>query len=435
VRPNNAKTKRWLENVVVIIDPMLNPDGRDRYVSWYKQTAGADPNVHPAAREHHEPWPGGRTNHYYFDLNRDWAWLIQKESRARLAEYQRWMPHIHVDFHEQYYKNPYYFAPGAEPYHNAITDWQRDFQHTIGENNAEYFDEHNWLYFTGEVFDLFYPSYGDTYPIFNGAIGMTYEQGGHSRAGLGILKVEGDTLRLNDRVMHHVTTGLSTVEVSSRKADKIVDEFEAYYDQAAQDPSGKYKTYVFKADNDPDKLQAFFSLLDRHRIEYGKARKSQTLNGYNYQKGRTERVEVNEDDYLVSAYQPKSVLARVLLEPRPELSDSLTYDITAWAQHYAFGLDGYALTQRLNAEPASFMKQSVDNAVVGRPYAYLAEWQSLADVRLLGALLKDGINVRFSQKKFRLADNEYPAGTLIITRADNDTKGEEFDRHLREIVD
>ncbi|HLR25144.1 MAG TPA: M14 metallopeptidase family protein, partial [Fodinibius sp.] len=377
VRPNNAKTKRWLENVVVIIDPMLNPDGRDRYVSWYKQTAGADPNVHPAAREHHEPWPGGRTNHYYFDLNRDWAWLIQKESRARLAEYQRWMPHIHVDFHEQYYKNPYYFAPGAEPYHNAITDWQRDFQHTIGENNAEYFDEHNWLYFTGEVFDLFYPSYGDTYPIFNGAIGMTYEQGGHSRAGLGILKVEGDTLRLNDRVMHHVTTGFSTVEVSSRKADKIVDEFEAYYDQAAQDPSGKYKTYVFKADNDPDKLQAFFSLLDRHRIEYGKARKSRTFSGYNYQKGRTERVEVNEGDYLVSAYQPKSVLARVLLEPRPELSDSLTYDITAWAQHYAFGLDGYALTQRLNAEPASFTKQSVDNAVVGRPYAYLAEWQSL----------------------------------------------------------
>src|SRR5699024_3929196 len=106
-----------------------------------------------------------------------------------------------------------------------------------------------------------------------------------------------------------------------------------------------------------------------------------------------------------------------------------------WAQHYAFGLDGYALTQRLNAEPASFTKQSADNAVVGRPYAYLAEWQSRADVRLLGAVLKDGINVRFSQKKFRLADNEYPAGTLIITRAGNDTKGEEFDRHLREIGD
>lgn len=130
-RPGNEKTKGWLQDVVVIIDPMLNPDGRDRYVHWYKETVGDDPNVHKEAREHHEPWPGGRTNHYYFDLNRDWAWLTQKESRLRVEEFQKWMPQIHVDFHEQNYKNPYYFAPAAEPFHNAITDWQRSFQHTM----------------------------------------------------------------------------------------------------------------------------------------------------------------------------------------------------------------------------------------------------------------------------------------------------------------
>lgn len=122
VRPDNRETKQWLGNTVVIMDPMINPDGRDRYVHWYSETVGDQFNAYGDAREHHEPWPGGRTNHYYFDLNRDWAWLTQKESRERLEIYQEWMPHIHVDFHEQSYSSPYYFAPAAEPYHKAITD-------------------------------------------------------------------------------------------------------------------------------------------------------------------------------------------------------------------------------------------------------------------------------------------------------------------------
>src|SRR5699024_6090736 len=157
---------------LVIMDPMVNPDGRDRYVHWYKETVGEKRNVHGEALEHHQPWPGGRTNHYYFDLNRDWAWLTQKESRQRVAEYQKWLPQIHADYHEMGYTSPYFFPPAAQPFHEAITDWQEQFQYTIGKNNAKYFNKNGWIFFTGEVYDLFYPSYGDTYPIFNGAIGM-----------------------------------------------------------------------------------------------------------------------------------------------------------------------------------------------------------------------------------------------------------------------
>ncbi|MDZ7659617.1 M14 metallopeptidase family protein [Fodinibius sp.] len=319
VNPDNTETKSWLQNTVVIMDPMLNPDGRDRYVNWYKSVVGDDINVHPDAREHHEPWPGGRTNHYYFDLNRDWAWLTQKESRQRMNEYQKWMPHIHVDFHEQGVNSPYYFAPAAKPFHNAITDWQSEFQYTIGENNAKYFDEKGWLYFTREVFDLFYPSYGDTYPIFNGAIGMTYEQAGNARAGLGITTEEGDTLTLHDRLTHHYTTGLSTIEVSSQNAEQLVSEFANYYQTAQNNPKGDYKTFVIKQDNNPDKLSALFELLEKHKIEYGQAESGATLSGYNYKTGDTERVRVSEGDYLVSAHQPKGVMARILFEPRPEL--------------------------------------------------------------------------------------------------------------------
>ena len=212
-----TKKTNYLENTVVIMDPCINPDGRDRYVNWYNQVVSNPYNSNPDAREHKEPWPGGRANHYLFDLNRDWAWATQIETQERLKVYNQWLPHVHVDFHEQGINDPYYFAPAAEPFHEEITDFQRDFQTKIGKNHAKYFDENGWLFFTKERFDLLYPSYGDTYPTFMGAIGMTYEQAGHGRAGLGINTDEGNVLTLKDRVAHHTTTGLSTFNISSFK--------------------------------------------------------------------------------------------------------------------------------------------------------------------------------------------------------------------------
>ena len=170
--------KEWLENTVVIIDPCINPDGRDRYANWYNKVKATPYDTNPDAEEHNEPWPGGRANHYLFDLNRDWAWATQVETRQRLKVYNSWMPHIHVDFHEQGINEPYYFAPAAEPFHSIITPFQRDFQTLIGKNHAKYFDQNGWLFFTRERFDLLYPSYGDTYPTYTGSMGMTYEQAG-----------------------------------------------------------------------------------------------------------------------------------------------------------------------------------------------------------------------------------------------------------------
>lgn len=129
----------WLKDLVVIIDPAVNPDGRDRYVNWYKQVKATPFNTSPMAIEHNEPWPGGRPNHYLFDLNRDWAWATQTETQQRLKIYNQWLPHIHVDFHEQGKNSPYYFAPAAEPLHEAITPFQRDFQKEIGKKPCEIF--------------------------------------------------------------------------------------------------------------------------------------------------------------------------------------------------------------------------------------------------------------------------------------------------------
>ena len=163
----DPQAQPWLDNTLVALDPCINPDGRDRYATWYHQMAGRFPNADPVAREHREPWPGGRPNHYLFDLNRDWAWGTQAETRARVALYRQWLPHVHADYHEQGVDAPYYFAPAAEPVHAAITPWQRELQTRIGRANAETFDRGGRLYFTRQVFDLLYPSYGDTGPTFN----------------------------------------------------------------------------------------------------------------------------------------------------------------------------------------------------------------------------------------------------------------------------
>ncbi|MBE9489903.1 MAG: zinc carboxypeptidase, partial [Bacteroidetes bacterium] len=234
-----TKKQDWLKNTIVIIDPCINPDGRDRYVNWFNETSSKPYDIGQQASEHNEPWPGGRANHYLFDLNRDWAWASQIESASRLKIYNKWLPHIHVDFHEQGINEPYYFAPAAEPFHEIISDWQRNFQTQIGKNHAKYFDSNGWLYFTRERFDLFYPSYGDTYPTYMGAIGMTYEQGGHGRGGLGVLNDEGDILTLVDRVAHHTTTGLSTVEISSKNASQLNTEFKKFFNTSKL----KYKSY------------------------------------------------------------------------------------------------------------------------------------------------------------------------------------------------
>jgi hypothetical protein len=237
--------KAWLENTIVIMDPCINPDGRDRYVNWYNQVKSSPYNSEQDAKEHDEPWPGGRANHYLFDLNRDWAWATQIESKQRIKMYNKWMPHIHVDFHEQGINSPYYFAPGAEPFHEVISDWQRDFQTQIGKNHASYFDKEGWLYFTKESFDLLYPSYGDTYPTFMGAIGMTFEQAGGGRGGLGIKTDEGEVLTLKDRATHHMTTVLSTVEISSKNAEKLNTEFKKFFDNS----NLEYKSFILKNEN------------------------------------------------------------------------------------------------------------------------------------------------------------------------------------------
>ncbi len=412
VDPANAKTKEWLKNTIVMIDPCINPDGRDRYVNWYNNAVGTNYNADPYAREHMEPWPAGRSNHYNFDLNRDWAWQTQVESKQRVALYQKWYPQVHVDFHEQGYNQPYFFTPTSEPIHDAITTWQKDFQVQLGKNHAKYFDQNNWLFFTKERFDMLYPSYGDSYPMYNGAIGMTYEQGG-IQAGLGVQNKDEDTLTLVARATHHFTTGLSTVEISAQNKENLLKEFKKYYDNSRAGTASSYKTFVMTSKN-PNALNALADLLKKNNIQVG------TINGafkaYDYT-AKKEGTFVNEGYTLaVSAAQAHGVLARVLLEPITQVNDSNTYDITAWSLPYVYNVHGYASKEALSITPGFDLKK-VEAATT--TYGYLIPYNSFASAKVLAAILNKNIKVRYAEKPFSASGKQFDAGTLIVLKTSN----------------
>lgn len=402
--------KEYLENTLVIMDPCINPDGRDRYVNWYNENKNTPFQVDPNSAEHHEGWLSGRANHYMFDLNRDWAWLTQVESQQRLKVFNQWLPHVHVDFHEQGVDSPYYFAPAAEPYHEVITDFQRNFQTKIGRNHASYFDANGWFYFTKERFDLLYPSYGDTYPTYNGGIGMTYEQGGSGRAGLGIKTSLGDTLTLKDRIAHHHTTGLSTVEVAASQVQELNQAFKAYF----KNKDFSYKSYVLQGKTGD--LKALATLLDQHEISYGKT-SEKTVKGFHYGQGKETQMRMAENHMVISTNQTKGTLVKVLFEPTAKLADSLTYDITAWSLPYAYGLETVASKTEISQD-----KKLVFNTITNQEkaaMAYVAPWESMQDARFLAALLQENIRVRYSDTDFSVEGKNFKRGSLIIHKGDH----------------
>lgn len=408
--------KYLLEECLVILDPCLNPDGRDRYVNYFRQYQNPTLPTEKTSMEHHEPWPGGRFNHYLFDLNRDWAWATQKETKQRIPAFHQWLPHVHVDFHEQSFEEPYYFPPAAEPYHEQITPWQKTFQKHIGKNHANYFDKNNWLYFSKEVFDLLYPSYGDTYPMFHGSIGMTYEQGGSGRAGLSIVTSKNDTLSLEDRIYHHVVTGLSTIETTLEHQKKMIKEFHDFYKEPEKDPC------TFILDGDAANLQSLLDLLNIHQIRYqmASANTPKTIEGFDYLSQGKRNYKIKPNDIILTSNQLQHKLIKVLFEPKTYLSDSITYDITAWSLPYAFGVSCIKIDQLIPCTPYVKPIQNNNIDVTGdEPYGIAIEWMNLENAKLLNKLLTLGYTVSFSDTEIQTKQQKLQSGTLLVLKANN----------------
>ena len=323
-----------------------------------------------------------------------------------------------MDYHEQGYNNPYYFAPAAEPLHEVISNWQKEFQNTIGRNNAKYFDEQGWLYFTKERFDIYYPSYGDSYPMYHGAIGMTYEKAGGGAGGLVVTTREGDPMTLKDRLTHHHTTGMSTIEMASQHAARMVEEFEKYFKENAN-LNVPYKTYVIKSDNNPDKVAKFTSWMAAQNIQFGHAA-ARPARGFEYHTQTVNNFNIVAEDIVISVAQPKGRFVTTVFEPQSKLNDSLTYDVTAWNLLYGYGLKAYAVNEKIAVTKPYEAKSATAETVTTKPYAYIFRYQSLKDVEFLAAIMQKNIKVRSSRNAFTLAGQSFDPGSLIITRRNNE---------------
>ena len=412
-----------LRDAIVIIDPLQNPDGRARFLFQNQLGRAASPDAEPASAEHDEPWPGGRSNHYLFDLNRDWFAQSQPETQGRTRVYLEWQPHVVVDLHEMSGNSTYYFAPPADPLNPLITKPQIAWFDVFGRHNAARFDERGFAYFTREVYDSFYPGYGESWPIFQGAIGMTYEQA--SARGLVFRRSDDSLLSFRDGILHHFTAAIATARTAAQNRGKLLRDFLEYRRSAVQEGErGPTKEYLLVPGVDPSRAGRLARLLVSQGVEVRRADAVFTAGGRPFPPGT----------YAVSLAQPSARLLRNLLEPHIAQPDAFIkeqdrrrklrlgdqiYDVTAWSLAHAYDVEMVAAGAiAVRTSPVTADGQPRPLALAAATVGYLMPWGS-GTAALVVEALAQGITVSTADKAFTLGGRDYPAGTAFVRLAGN----------------
>jgi len=414
----NDEVATILDDVVLVIDPMINPDGRDRYVNWYNMVGGVHANSHADAAEHAEPWPGGRTNHYYFDLNRDWLWMVHPESRSRIAAYTRYLPQLHIDYHEQGYRSPYFFGAGDDPYNTNIPAETREWVEKYGDANAEVFDRHGLPFATKERFDYLYPGYGKVMPVYHGAVGMLTEQAGHGFAGLAIDIDQHNTLTLRDRTRHHFLTSMSYLETTAANRHGQLERFHRFFDESMTAKPDGPKAFVISADNDPNLLQRVWDLCEPHGIEIHTLDDDAAIPGLrSYRTGEVmDETTMPAGSWVIPAGQRMGRLARAIFERETEVTHIETYDITGWSVPISFGLDaGYTMLDFDGAATALEDWSRPAAVVTGEGDTALVIDAAQHDFpTAVGHAVRHDLVARFAGGPIGVGDARFSAGSLII---------------------
>ena len=415
-----------LRDALVLIDPMQNPDGRARFVSTNLQGRAATADPAPYSAEHDEPWPGGRSNHYLFDMNRDWFAQSQPETRGRIKIGLEYLPQVTVDLHEQGGDNAYYFAPPAEAINPHVTKSQIAAWDLLGKANAARFDERGWPYYVREVYDAFYPGYGDSWPTFQGSIGMTYEQA--SARGLSFARSDGDTLTYRDGVMHHFNAAIVTAITAARNREKFLGDYLEYRRSAiAEGEKGPIREYVIVPGQDASRAELLARNLATQGIDVRRAEESIKL--------ATRTIPAGA--FIVSNAQPTARMIRNLLDPKTEqsaefikkqeerrkmrLNDQI-YDITAWNLPMVYDVDlvtsPAAITVKSSPVPSQYDAPFTARPLTAAKVGYLMPWGSAA-IALSADAMKQGIRIRHVGGAFTMNGRRYPIGTALIRNAEN----------------
>lgn len=401
-----------LDESVIMIDPAFNPDGRDRHTTW-ANSYKADPLVSdPSDAEHNEAWPGGRTNHYWYDLNRDWLPLAHVESQARIDFYHKWYPNVVTDFHEMGTNSTYFFEP-TKPYGSENPVVPRDNYDGLNNLFAGYFhealDEIGSLYFTKENYDNSYPGYGSTYPDIHGALGLVFEQAssrGHlqdSRMG---------KVAFAFTIKNHLTSGLATVRAAVAEKNTLLAHMENYFESALAEGKQAGGGWVFGDPSDDGRNQAFIDLLLRHKIETVALNEDITLGGKSFKAGNA---------FYVPNAQKQYRMVRTMFEKVTNFYDSIFYDASSWTVALSYNMP-YERYSGKNELKGSELKRSdlqgTYESVSKSNYAYLIEWDEYYAPKALYHLLEKGLYINSAFKKFSIETpyglKEFGYGTLMI---------------------
>jgi hypothetical protein len=410
-------------NSIVLIDPLQNPDGRARFLSVNEQARASVPDADPASAEHDEPWPGGRSNHYLFDMNRDYLALSQPETRGRVKIGLEFYPHVVADLHEMDGDSTYYFAPPADPANPYITAKQLEWLTKMGRENARRFDERGFEYFVREVFDSFYPGYGESWPIFQGAIGMTFEQA--SPRGLRHRREDKTVLTYREGVVHHFTAAIGTAETAARNREAILRDFLEYRRSAVQEGErGAVREYLIPPGNDQARLDRLAELLSAHGVEARRA----------LEPVKTASRTLPAGTLVVPVAQPTSRLARNLIDPSIQMDEKFIkeqerrrkkrlgdqiYDVTAWSLPLLYDLEVIpaAVATTIRTEPAT-LSAAATMPLPAAKIGYLMPWGAAAASATVEAL-RAGIRIRTADEPFTHNGRKFPIGTAIVRVSDN----------------
>ena len=420
----DQETVSFLDQLVIIMDPCLNPDGRDRYAYWYRSMRSEMLNQNASDVEHAEPWPGGRTNHYWFDLNRDWVWLVHPESQGRIAAYQQWLPQVHVDYHEQGFNSNYFTMPGTTPRNLNLPDEYDHWADVFGRANAEAFDAFRISYFTRESFDFMYPGYGSSYPSNMGGIGMLTEQGGGGRGARAVETEDGYVLTLRQRIFDHYTTSLATVQTSAHQREALLDYFQRFFSQDTNER--EEAAYLIPDDHGKGYAYLVVDMLLKHGIHIRYTGEPVTVrNTHNYWDGTAANRTFDDGVFVIPTDQPRHIFVNTIFQRQMAIEDSVMYDMASWAAPLAYNLDAAWTTTAPTFDTTPIVEapkpfSGVINA--GAQYAYVIDWNQQNAPKALAKLWDAGYKVRAARKPFCDGAIQFTRGSLVVLLGRNPDK-------------
>lgn len=415
VASEDKSINAWLEDTIIVMEPSSNPDGMDRFVSWISNNIANIPNSDTNHMEHHQGWRTGRSNHFGFDLNRDWLLLSQVETQNRMAYFQRYQPHVVGDFHELGSDRSYFFQPGVATRINPLTPKSNiELTHSMATYHAKAFDKEDRLYFSKEQFDDFYYGKGSTYPDINGSVGILFEQA--SSKGMSIDTNNG-LLTLEYGIKNHVLTSLSTIEGAWINKDKFINHRKSFYESVdKQVKKEEFTGYLITEENDNYRLAAFLNKLEQHNIDVYKL-----TDDFKYE----STVFNAAYSYYIPLNQPKYKVIKTLFDTPTTFVDNTFYDVSGWTLPLAMNIDFHKIesSRRLTLDDKPWKakvksNEQVDEKTNGNAYAYAFKWDHFLAPKLLNELLNNNIKAKVATKNFTaVVDGEkyqFDIGSIVI---------------------